>query len=183
MNKPGSVEKIKIRYTADKAELVDNLCKVYNDALIRYLSHKLQSEDDAREVAQEAYLRILGMEKFTVNSSMPALLFKIASNLAIDRLRRETRYRKVWQLERLREGDNASSERHAIANQELEMLSSIVKELPPKCRKAFLLCKIHDYGFAEIAENMKLSERMVRLYVTRAINYCRLRLDEISSSD
>ena len=180
MNKPRSIEKIKIRYTADNAELVDNLCRVYNDALVRYLTHKLQSENGAREVAQEAYLRILGAEKFTADSSMPALLFKIASNLAIDRLRREARYRKIWQLEKLRENDIASSERHAIANQNLELLRGIVKELPPKCRKAFLLYKLHDYSFSEIAKNMKLSERMVRLYVTRAINYCRLRLDEIS---
>ena len=51
--------------------------------------------------------------------------------------------------------------------------------MPPKCRTAFLLHRVHEVPVAEVAERMNLSVRMVRLYIARALAHCRERLDTL----
>ncbi|MFQ5610154.1 MAG: RNA polymerase sigma factor, partial [Woeseiaceae bacterium] len=74
-------------------------------------------------------------------------------------------------------------DRIVAARQQLSMLRKVVAELPPKCRKAFLLYKFNEQSYREIAEHMQLSESMIRKYVLRAIVYCRSRIDAERDSE
>jgi DNA-directed RNA polymerase specialized sigma24 family protein len=49
--------------------------------------------------------------------------------------------------------------------------------LPEKYQQAFVLNEFYGVGFAAIAPEMKISERMVRKYVVRALVHCREALD------
>ncbi len=71
-----------------RAEEVERLFRDHNESLIRFLTLRLQSRQEAREVAQEAYVRLLQLRTPDVASFVRAYLFRIAGNLAIDRLRR-----------------------------------------------------------------------------------------------
>ena len=51
------------------------------------------------------------------------------------------------------------------------------RELPRKTSAAFVMHAIEDKGFDAIARKMKLTERMVRYHVARAMAHCRARLD------
>jgi Sigma-70, region 4 len=59
----------------------------------------------------------------------------------------------------------------------VQRLERLVAALPLKCRQAFLLNRVDGLDFATIARTMNLSERMVRVYVERAILHCRQRMD------
>src|SRR5690625_3004835 len=71
-----------------RAAAVKKLVREVNESLIRVLWARLGSYEDAQEVAQEAYVRLLNLDDPGVVSYQRALLFRIAKNLAIDRLRR-----------------------------------------------------------------------------------------------
>jgi RNA polymerase sigma-70 factor (ECF subfamily) len=47
--------------------------------------------------------------------------------------------------------------------------------LPAKCSQAFVLHVLEGREFSAIATEMKLSERMVRYHVSRAMAHCRER--------
>ena len=64
---------------------IDHLFREHNDALVRFLSARLGSYQDAREVAQEAYVRLLNLDRPGAANFLKALLYKTAANLAIDR--------------------------------------------------------------------------------------------------
>src|ERR1700756_676267 len=68
---------------------IDHLFREHNDALVRFLSARLGSYQDAREVAQEAYVRLLNLDRPGAANFLKALLYKTAANLAIDRLRHQ----------------------------------------------------------------------------------------------
>src|SRR5580658_5486126 len=68
---------------------IDHLFREHNDALVRFLSARLGSYQDAREVAQEAYVRLLNLDRPGAVNFLRALLYKTAANLAIDRLRHQ----------------------------------------------------------------------------------------------
>jgi len=161
-----------------RAESVERLFREHNDALIRFLLPRLRSQSAAREVAQEAYVRLLSLDQPGAVSYLRAFLFKTAANLAVDRLRRGIVHTQVTALPLFHEfADDRTPERRVSGAQQIELLKEIIRELPPKCARAFILNRLHDMSFAAVAAEMTLSERMVRTYVVRALLYCRARLD------
>src|SRR5262249_52558866 len=77
------------------SELVGNLFREHNDALVRFITGRLHSQQEAKEVAQEAYVRLLQLDLPGAVSYLRAFLFKTAANLAADRLRARQRERQV----------------------------------------------------------------------------------------
>src|SRR5687767_9404878 len=69
--------------------LVERLFREHNEALIRFLRPRVRSRQEAREVAQEAYVRLLSLDRAGAVSYLRAFLFKTAANLAVDRLRHD----------------------------------------------------------------------------------------------
>ena len=167
----------------DRAERIARLFSEHNEALVRFLAARLRSVHEAREVAQEAYVRLLSLDDAGAVSFLRAFLFKTAANLAVDRLRSRDRRRQALDAGLCDERRETATPDHEVANaQEVEIVRRLIGELPPKCRRAFLLNRIHGVDFPQIAEQMELSERMVRHYVLRAVLYCRAGLDAAQSS-
>ncbi|MBD9480143.1 RNA polymerase sigma factor [Pseudoxanthomonas sp. PXM02] len=158
------------------AELVRNL----NTTLIRSLQLRLGSYEDAREVAQEAYARLLNLGNDQVVSFQRALLFKIAQNLATDLLRRRA-YTELPEPDGLDlwPDPGADPERSARARWVVERLPAVLAELPPKCAEAFRLVRMEQCSFKEAGERLDLTDRMVRIHVARALALCQMRFDEL----
>jgi RNA polymerase sigma factor (sigma-70 family) len=158
---------------------IERLFRMHNDALLRFVAAKLGSDQEAKEVAQEAYVRLLGLEHREAISYLRAFLFKTASNLAIDRLRarRSTPVAMTEEREGLSVFD-LSPERHVAGEQMVGVLNQALAELPSKCRQVLLLHRLEGVSRTEIAKRMGLGERMVRLYMARAIEHLRVRLGE-----
>jgi DNA-directed RNA polymerase specialized sigma24 family protein len=70
---------------------VARLFREHNAALLRFAAARLGSEHEAREVAQEAYVRLLQLDRRQTIGFLRAYLFKTAANLATDRLRARRR--------------------------------------------------------------------------------------------
>lgn len=70
---------------------VASLFREHNAALLRFAAARLGSEHEAREVAQEAYVRLLQLDRRQTIGFLRAYLFKTAANLATDRLRARRR--------------------------------------------------------------------------------------------
>lgn len=161
----------------DHGRRIAELFESHNRALTRFLTARLKSSQDAKEVAQEAYIRMLQLNAPGGVSYLRAFLFKTAANLAADRLKSSARRGRIDELVFFDSSDStASAESCVAAAQELSTLLQAVEQLPAKCRYAFLMHRFYGHELAEVAQSMGLSERMVRIYVERAILFCRERL-------
>jgi len=171
-------------HSAFAASLAE-LFRSYNTILVGYLAVRLNSQAEAAEVSQEAYLRLLNMADSSKIVDLKSFLFRTANNIAIDRIRhQQARLRALEQVGAAIAGDgaveagNPGPEREIDARQTIGLLRAAIEELPPKCRMAFILYKLQGQGYAEIAAHMQLTESMVRKYVLRGLQYCRQRLGE-----
>lgn len=161
-----------------RAQLVERLFREHNEALIRFLQARLRSYQEAREVAQEAYVRLLSLDKLGAVSYLRAFLFRVAANIAIDRRRRDETHDRATELPIFHEfADTLTPERRVADAQQVQRLERLIAAMPAKCQKAFVLNQIHGRDFAAIAQDMGISESMVRKYVMRALLYCRSQLD------
>jgi len=161
----------------DRREVISRLFNEHNQSLLRFLVTKLSSEQEARDVAQEAYVRMLNLDTPEVVSHSRAYLFKIAANLAIDRLRSRTVENRVFEFEFFEDLPKDADPAHGLAAAEqVEFLKRCIRELPPKCRQAFLLRRIEGMSSSEISKILRVPERTVRHYIVEAIVYCQRRL-------
>jgi RNA polymerase sigma-70 factor (ECF subfamily) len=161
-----------------QAETVAQLFRENNRALIGFLVARLRSLQDAKEVAQEAYVRLLQLGRPDSQILVRAYLFRVAGNLAIDRLRRRaTRDRAAEDLSEELPGGLGAPERQLLADEQLLLLSRCLQELPEKVCSAFLMCRLEGLSQNQIAERLGVTDRMVRKYITQALLHCRLRLD------
>lgn len=172
---PGAVPDPPPQAAAGQAEA---LVRDFNQSLVRMLQARLGSPEDAREVAQEAYARLLNLGDDAGISFHAAYLFRIAQNLATDRLRRRSHLEQpagpdlaLWH------DPSVDPERSAAAAQIVERLPALLAELPEKCAEAFRLVRVQQLGYPEAAARLGLTERMVRIHVARALAHCQDRLD------
>jgi RNA polymerase sigma factor (sigma-70 family) len=168
---------------AAHGDLIERLFREHNEALVRFLFARLRSRQAALEVAQEAYVRLLSLDQPGAVSYLRSFLFKTAANLAVDRLRRDDVHARATETPLFREfADERTPERAAEGVQEVDRLAELLTALPPKCREAFILNRLQGLEFPAIADRMSLSERMVRVYVVRALLFCRAHLERGNGS-
>jgi len=163
----------------DRAKLVEKLFREHNRALITFLTARLYSEIEARDVAQEAYVRLLQLERTDTIGFHRAFLFRIAGNLAIDRLRQKSVRAKAPTRELFAEWfQQAPPEQEVLDASEQAALQRALGELPEKTREALTRHFLAGESVTAIAASWGLTERMVRYYLARALAHCRARLDE-----
>jgi RNA polymerase sigma factor (sigma-70 family) len=161
---------------------VSQLFHEHNRTLVRYLTARLQSAQEANEVAQESYARLLLLQQLGAPGLLRAYLFKTATNLAIDHLRHRKIHRRAEEQPALLSelaatphdlGDPAEQ---LLAREQAEQLLGFLRELPIKCQRVFDLHRLEGLPQHSVAVQLGFSERMVRRYVTYAMVYCHLRL-------
>jgi RNA polymerase sigma factor (sigma-70 family) len=156
---------------------LSRLFVAHNKELLSFLMTRL-GEAEAREVAQEAYARLLRLDQPETLSFLRAYLFKTAANLSIDRLRhRQTLRVTQAQVELLHELQSTPDpEELTSREQEARLAAGYLLELPAACRRAFLLYRVYEYSLAEVAAEMGVSERMIRYHIAQAMDHCRVRM-------
>ncbi|HYG26177.1 MAG TPA: sigma-70 family RNA polymerase sigma factor [Caulobacteraceae bacterium] len=151
---------------------IEDLFREHNETLLRFLRARLHSEADAREAAQEAYVRLLQLDDPGQLSFLRAYLFRIAANVATDLRRRRAVQGRVHDEIGFFERDApATQERGLAARQQLAAVQKALAELPAKCREAFILSRREGWGSAQIAAHLGVSDRMVRIYLVRALEH------------
>jgi RNA polymerase sigma factor (sigma-70 family) len=146
-------------------------------SLIRYLRRRVANESDARDIAQEAYLRLFRYRDKQDLPSLKALVFRIATNILgmrarIARTHHSVDHRSLDEALELPAND-PSPERRLFAEQQLDRLMTVIQRLPARCQQVFILSRFHDMGYPEIAVRCGISVKMVEKHITHALTICR----------
>jgi RNA polymerase sigma-70 factor (ECF subfamily) len=162
-------------------EVLSRLFAEHNRSLHAFLMSRLGNEQEAREVAQEAYVRLLQLQRPAAVEFLRAYLFKTALNIAVDRARQRGARARLDNREPAPDlVDGLSPERRLMAAEELAFIEKTLHELPPKYRRAFVLHRFDDWSTEQIAAELGVNKRMVRSYLSRTAVYCQLRLKGLS---
>ena len=178
--------------TSNKDQFLAKLVEQHGVALEKFLARRLDSPEDAAEIAQDAFLRIHRMQEPQQLDNARAFLFQVASNLAIDQLRRRTLHYRFINSEKHLSNDGepldinaiaASPEQIISAREKLDAIYAAVDELPFKVKQAFLLHRKRGLSYNDIARQMDVSVSSVEKYILQALKHCRARLARYYGSD
>lgn len=163
----------------NRSTLIDLLIAHYGD-LTGYLARRLGSQGAAQEALHDTYLRLQGLDTVPKLSNPRAYLYRVAGNIALDRLRADGRRHKYFagaELAENRESGEPSAEDVLTHKQRLKILAGAIEELSPRQREVFLMHKFDGLTYAEIASRLGISKSMVEKHAMRALAYCRDRLE------
>lgn len=139
--------------------------------LLRYLAPKVGAQN-AEDVAQEAFMRVIAASN--IRSAHP-LLYRAASNLAIDEKRRAARTGAIVVEGAMAEAipdPYPSPEEEVCWRDELSEVSAMLERMSPKCRTVFVLRVFDERSYAEIAEQLNISVLAVEKRMLRAYEIC-----------
>jgi RNA polymerase sigma-70 factor (ECF subfamily) len=131
----------------------------------------------ATDIAQETFLKIWEKQNSIQTEKVKGLLYKIAGDLFITHHRKEKRSFNFFDHFVLEE--NGQSPEEIMAFEQLkEKYSEALKKLPEKQRTVFLMSRVENLKYAEIAEINKISVKAVEKRMNGALNYLRIFLKE-----
>lgn len=160
--------------------VVEAVYRQQYDAVLRFLQRRVDNEQDAAELAQEAYLRALRYHDRD-HDSLKAILFRIATNLARAHARRDRTHRTNDHvpLDDLSIASNDPPQDERLAReQHLDMIVAAVHELPDRCRQVFVLSRFHGMRHKEVARRCGISVSMVEKHLTKGLALVRAKVGE-----
>lgn len=152
---------------------IKTLYQEHYQKLLRHIMNKGLTSREAEDIAQEAFVKLLGLDQPSIESYIQAYLYKIATNLSIDKLRRQARSPISYANEQHSDlTDARTPEKINQSRQQVKDIERRLMKLPLKCRQAFVLYKFKGMGYGDIAQLMCITESMVRKYVLQAVRAC-----------
>jgi len=158
-------------------DLIARLFERFRVPLLRYLTDLLSRRDEAEDLVQETYLRLMQVETIETGR-VRALIFKVATNLAYDRFRqRRARgpHGDDGQLADVPAPDPAP-ERIVAFEQGVAIVKRALLDLEPRCRQVFLLRSSAELSYEEIAQRLRISKRTAEREMQHALEVCQRRL-------
>jgi RNA polymerase sigma factor (sigma-70 family) len=149
------------------------------DDLRRFFQARLGGRADVEDLVQELYLKVQAITGEAIDNP-PAYLYRLASNLMLDRLRRakragarETEWRRAnhAMVGALDVADAPDAEAAVIARQRLEKLSQALTTLSPVTQRVFRLHKFEGLTQVETAARMGISLSAVEKHVSLALGH------------
>lgn len=146
--------------TVNSRQLISQAYLTYFDQLVGFISKKVNDSDDAQDIAQDTFVRLLNYPKEIREENMRSLLYTVAVNLVNDYLRHVYVKNDVHgQMICTAEWWDEDTEHRVIgrdlAHFEKEKLSAM-----PTQRRMIYIMRIHEGKTSqEVAETLGISKR------------------------
>ena len=163
----------------DDAEF-EAMVATHHAEIYRYLLRTTGRTGDADDLSQEAFLRAYrAYRALPKDANVRAWLFAIATNLARNYFRSESRRRRAYAgvSDTRSDVDPASPEEAHRFYETRALVERVVDGLPLKQRLAFVLRKLHDLEYDAIARSLQCSPDSARAHVFQALKKIRLGLN------
>ncbi len=150
------------------------LFKQYHRPLIAWLRQRLSTSDDADDVAQETFIRLMKYEGSSDIICHKSMLYKVAANAACDqermgKARRRNQHASIEDEALEFASKEPSVERIVEGEEAYRQVLSKIETLPPKCRQVFLLSRVNSMTYPQIAAHCNISIKMVEKHISHAL--------------
>lgn len=164
--------------------ILDTAITLYYEDIRKAARRRGLDAAGATEVVHDVYLHLVHRPHVLAGkSSLRAFLIRAATNLGIDRLRRQSFERRLFaQIDR---DSVAVPARPAIELHNLDRakyvaaIRAAIEDLPPQCRSVFIAHRIGGLSKDEIAEGLGIKRRMIDRHLRKALLHCMERIDEL----
>jgi RNA polymerase sigma-70 factor, ECF subfamily len=177
---------VKLSRSGDRrafSELVD----MYKDKMYYLGMRMLSNAQEAEDIVQETFLRVfMNLDRYDETQKFSTWIYRIATNLCIDRLRkRKNNYSLDAEMSDGEGTDYYSTlaseeptpENQIILTETQETIREAINQLPEKYKSVVVLRYLHDMSLQEIGDVLDMPVTTVKTRVHRGREYLRKKLD------
>jgi len=145
------------------------------DAIRSYIYYRCGDTELATDIAQDTFMQVWEKQFNTNDKEIVGLLYKIASNFFVSRYRKQNiaaQYINSLSLQ-----PKAETVEEELAYKELkESYEKALARLPDKQRTVFLMSRIEELKYHEIAERLDISVKAVEKRMKNALEFLKREL-------
>jgi len=173
VNAPDEDAALMLAFCAGDGAAFEALFGRWAAPLLRYLERMLRDVAAAEELVQEVFLRVHGArQRYQPQARFSTWLYRIATNLALNELRRPRRRERHTSLEEpgspVLAGEGPAAEDVLDARRLSARVDHELAQLPERQRAALCLTAVEGLSYAEVAAALEISESAVKALVHRA---------------
>ena len=131
------------------SNVIETYYIAHRDELLAFVSSRLGGSDEAEDIVQNVFLRLLTSDKLITEITLPALVYTMTRHLITDYFRRHTTFEQYEHYIKGVCSEAITMESVFSAKEIIERLERGLARLPQKCREVY---RLHIY------EGMKVSE-------------------------
>jgi len=140
-----------------------------------YVFFRSGNTEVATDIAQETFLKIWEKQNKVQRDKIKGLLFKIANDLFITHYRKEKRSFEFFKHYKFDTVSHSPEEQMAF-EQLKESYKKALAGMAEKQRTVFLMSRVENLKYSEIAEMVGISVKAVEKRMTKALDYLRVNL-------
>lgn len=165
------------------AELVE----LYKDKIYHLAYRMLNNKQEAEDVVQETFLRVyMNLHKYDEKLKFSTWIFRIGTNLCIDRLRKR---KQTYSLDAdvtdgegndyysLLPGHEDTPEKQVIVSETQQQIKDAIESLPEKYKTIVILRYLQDLSLQEISEVLDMPVTTIKTRVHRGREFLRKKLE------
>ena len=169
----------------------EQLVRAHDQNVLRMAFNVLHSQEDARDVYQEAFLRVYrNLPNFRFDCSFGTWLYRIVANLCLDQIRRrkvrkeepsaiETRSGEVDRFQFVaEERANVDPQRQVMSAQVSDRIKEVLEQLTPRERVVFEMRHYQGMRLRAIGEALGVTEEAAKNCLFRATQKMRSALGD-----
>ncbi len=156
--------------TMKSAQLITDSYKNYHHSVYLYIFNKIGNKEDAEDLAQDVYLRLMDYKQILCIDTVKYFIFTIARNLVNDYLRHYYKKQEVTSyIYEHAVTDTNETENRVIANDLAACERHKLSLLPPQRRIIYAMSRFEHKSITTISTELNLSSRTVEnhLFISR----------------
>jgi RNA polymerase sigma-70 factor (ECF subfamily) len=169
-----------IELKTGNVNVYESLFRQLYEPLCQYAYAILHNSDDAEDMVQSTFCKLWEQrEKVDIQTTVKTYLYKMVHNACLNRIK-QTQVRSEHHADMAYGSALAYNDvENTLYYNELNLqIESAVASLPQRCREVFLLSRMQNLSYAEIAQQLQISRNTVETQMVKALKILRLKLKD-----
>ncbi len=153
----------------------EDMMRAYRLPLGRFFASRVRNAGDVDDLVQQVFVRLFQRAQQEPIRHVSGYVFQVAASVLNDE-RRRARVRhedthESYDDQRHERSDELTPERIVLGEEAIARVAAAVRRLPELTRDVYLLRTTQECEFADIAQQLGISERSAQRHMSRALKY------------
>ncbi len=174
-------EAVFVSFKSGYSRAFRTIFEMYHRIILQHAYGFCHNREEAEEIAQDTFTQLfIYRDRVQDEESILPFLYAVSKRIAISHFRRKVLREEALVHIATRSNRNSYDTQETVLINELnDSLDKIIDELPQQQKKVFVLNKMDDLSYQEIAEQLALSKNTVKNHLTVATKVVRLKLQRL----
>ena len=148
--------------------------------LCNYAYSILRDGDDAKDIVQQAFCKLWDRrEELEIRTSIKSYLYRIVHNDCLNKIKQQRLHQEHEDYIAYDTSVSVNNTDNVVIGNELQVrINAAIDRLPPRCREVFVLSRMQQKPYAEIAAELNISTNTVETQIVKALRTLRQELKD-----